>query len=438
MVNALLTTTITTTGKVSPRKNRNGKQLPAPVYGTNRSKGTKKSKTTHPSTTTQQKQHRNNSIPQQVLHNENPSPMSMLGSEDSNRDETNALALKKKLEDILWKLDTRNREVDAMKEKMEEMAEQETTASVTEDDGMTTISKKANWEILKQHCATNLEEEMKQYVKTSWFCGVKFVTDDDWEELILKEGIASKQVTKPNVPNAQQFYAYNNSIVSQTLAKLRHNAQTLVRKNWMSDMDKGVVVSPSFPHTTRLLNTNPGTGPILHPEYRKKGIVGDEDVYYFVTRILAGISPSHNRFKQSKETELISDIFLVSDEAFGLMILHNKHHVWVNNRDRKKDETIRRERKRYCDAKSGSRDGWMLEGVETFDRVCEELAKLRKQTETGRDLEVKLRDRFRRESNRNYDITSGTTAFAGGGLATCKQKFFIDPVLLQKKIQFPK
>eukprot|EP00536_Pseudo-nitzschia_multiseries_P017024 jgi/Psemu1/48996/gm1.48996_g len=268
----------------------------------------------------------------------------MLGSEDSNRDETNALALKKKLENTLRKLDARNREVDAMKEKMEKMAEQEATTSVTEDDGMTTNSEKANREILKQH-------------------------HDDWAELILEEGIASKQVTKPDVPNAQ-FYAYNNSIVS--------------------DMDKGGGVPPTFPHTARLLNMNPGTGPILHPEYRKKGIVGDEDFYYF----------------QSKETMLISDIFLVSDEAFGLMILHNEHHVWVNNRDRKKDETIRRERKRYCDAKSGSRDGWMLEGVETFDRVCEELVKLRKQAETGRDLEVKLRDRFQLENNRNYDITS--------------------------------
>eukprot|EP00536_Pseudo-nitzschia_multiseries_P016195 jgi/Psemu1/45294/gm1.45294_g len=230
---------------------------------------------------TQQKEHRNNSIPQQVLHNENPSPLSMLRSEDSNRDETkNALALKKKVEDTLRKLDARNREVDAMKEKMEEMAEQEATASVTEDDGMTTNSEKANREILKQH-----------------------PTD------------------KADVSNAQ-FYSYNNSIVSQTLAKLRHNAQTLVRKNWMR------VVPPSFPHTACLLNTNPSTSPILHPEYRKKGIVGDEDFYYFVTCILAGISPSRNRFKKSKETELMSDIFSVSDEAFGLMILHNEHHVW--------------------------------------------------------------------------------------------------------------
>eukprot|EP00536_Pseudo-nitzschia_multiseries_P019055 jgi/Psemu1/58691/gm1.58691_g len=173
----------------------------------------RKSKRTHPSTTAQQKQHRNNSIPQRGLHDETPLPMSMLGSEDSNRDETNASALKKKLnKDTLWKLDVRNREVGVMKEKMEEMAEQEATASVTEDDGMTTNSEKANQEILTQHCATNLEEEMKQYVKTSWFCGVKFVTDNDWAELILKEGIASKQgVTKPNIPGAQ-FYAYNNCI----------------------------------------------------------------------------------------------------------------------------------------------------------------------------------------------------------------------------------
>eukprot|EP00536_Pseudo-nitzschia_multiseries_P001946 jgi/Psemu1/4582/gm1.4582_g len=263
---------------------------------------------------TQQKQHRNNSIPQRVLHIETPSFLSMLGSEDNSWDETNASsALKKKLEDTLRKLlDARNREVDNMKDKMEEMTEQEATVSVTEDDGMTTNSEKANWEILKQHRATNLEEEMKRYVKT----------------IILKEDIASKQVTKPNGPNAQ-FYAYNNSIDSQTLAKLRHNAQTLVRKNWMSDMDKGGVVLPSFPVAAHLLNKNHGTSPILHPEYRKKGIVGGKDFFYFVTCILAGISPSHNRFKESKETELISHIFSVSDVAFGLMILHDEHHVGV-------------------------------------------------------------------------------------------------------------
>eukprot|EP00536_Pseudo-nitzschia_multiseries_P010601 jgi/Psemu1/26439/gm1.26439_g len=146
MVNVLLTTTITTTGKVSPRKNQSRKQLPAPVYGANRSKGAKKSKTPHPSTTAQQKQDRNNSI-----------------LEDSNRDETNASALKKKLEDTLRKLDARNREVDgAIKQKREEMVEQEATASGTEDDGMTINSEKANQEILKQHRATNLEEEMKR------------------------------------------------------------------------------------------------------------------------------------------------------------------------------------------------------------------------------------------------------------------------------------
>eukprot|EP00536_Pseudo-nitzschia_multiseries_P008135 jgi/Psemu1/19658/gm1.19658_g len=273
---------------------------------------------------TQQKQHRNNSILQRVLHNETPWPVSMFESEDSNRDETNASTLKKKLEDTLWKLDARNRGVDVMKEKMEEMAEQEAAASVIEDDGMT----------------TNSEKRYKSGRRN---------------ETVHKDIL---QVTKPNVPGAQ-FYAYNNSIV----------------------------------------------------KYRKNSILGDKDFYYFVTPILAGISPSHNKFKQSKEMGLISDIFLVSDEAFGFMILHNKHHVWINNRGRKKDETIRRERKRYCDAKIGSRDGWMLEGVETFNSVCEALIKLRKHAETECDLEVKLRDRFQPENRRNYDITSGTTAF---------------------------
>ena len=39
------------------------------------------------------------------------------------------------------------------------------------------------------------------------------------------------------------------------------------------------------------------------------------------------------KFEDRKHKELISQIYSVSDEAFGLMIVHNEHHVWLEQEE---------------------------------------------------------------------------------------------------------
>eukprot|EP00536_Pseudo-nitzschia_multiseries_P004087 jgi/Psemu1/9233/gm1.9233_g len=58
-----------------------------------------------------------------------------------------------------------------------------------------------------------------------------------------------------------------------------------------------------------------------------------------VTRILSAINPVGTNFKQRKETELISEIFSVTDEAFALMIIDNEFGNWEKQKKRKLDAT---------------------------------------------------------------------------------------------------
>ena len=115
---------------------------------------------------------------------------------------------------------------------------------------------------------------------------------------------------------------------------------------------------------------------MMSAEYRNYSNADNEDFYYFLTRILSAINPANNNFKQRKDKELINDIFLVTDEAFGLMIIYNEHNEWKNQRERKLNGTVDLNRKRFCDAISGSRQGWMEEGQELFNDLYLEIDRL--------------------------------------------------------------
>eukprot|EP00957_Ditylum_brightwellii_P057132 4329415-Ditylum_brightwellii.AAC.1 len=125
---------------------------------------------------------------------------------------------------------------------------------------------------------------------------------------------------------------------------------------------------------------------IMSAEYRNYGNANNEDFCYFVTRILSAISPANNNFKQRKDKDLISDTFSVIDKAFGLMIIYNEHDVWKNQRERKLDGTVDQKRKQFCDARSGSRHGWMEEGQELFNDLCLENDRLQHQPETRKEF----------------------------------------------------
>ena len=176
---------------------------------------------------------------------------------------------------------------------------------------------------------------------------------------------------------------------------------------FIADQEKaGVPIS--FPGSIELV-TDPSKGiekAIINTKCRHYGNADNEDFYYFLCRILSAINPACSNFKQRKTTDLISDIFSVTDEAFGLIVIYNEYHVWENLRSRKigggGDATVLKKRKRYCDANSGRRDGWMKEGQVLFDKLCRKVHDLREKPETGRELEEMIRKRFKNESGK-YD-----------------------------------
>ena len=102
-----------------------------------------------------------------------------------------------------------------------------------------------------------------------------------------------------------------------------------------------------FPGTVGLVeNPECDNKIIINPNYRQYTVAEeDEDFYNFVTRILAAINSASSDFRQRKEKQLISDILSVTDAAFGLILLYNKHHVWVHQRRTKSYNPLLQRRK---------------------------------------------------------------------------------------------
>ena len=197
-----------------------------------------------------------------------------------------------------------------------------------------------------------------------------------------------------------------------------------------ADYDKNRVPA-SFPGTVGVVEDPDYSGwGSINPDYRKYKDAENEEFYYFVTRILSAVNPTKSNFKQRKDKDLLSEIFSVTDEAFALILIFNEHHVWENQKQRKTNPEIRRRKKRYCDAESGNRDGWMEEGKDLFNELCEKVAKLREDHTTGKELETKMRERFMKESgNYKKHSSSNTTGISNNRPKRKKQSSYIDPAL---------
>ena len=161
-------------------------------------------------------------------------------------------------------------------------------------------------------------------------------------------------------------------------------------------MDKGKNKVPSsFPGSIGLLMEPNQQGVILSEEYRRYGEVVNDDFDYFISRILPAVNPSKSKFNERKGRTLIGEMFSVTDEAFGLMIIYNEHHVWEEQEEAKRRgielSRSNRKRKRFCDGKSGNKQGWMEAGRNIFNKLCKELKTRRDQT---KDLEENIMSRF--------------------------------------------
>ena len=71
------------------------------------------------------------------------------------------------------------------------------------------------------------------------------------------------------------------------------------------------------------------------------------------------------------------------------------------------EATAKKEKKRFVDAKSGKREGWVGGGRSIFNKLCKKIEQLRSDPVTGLEFEILMREQFLSENNRNHD-TGGT------------------------------
>ena len=131
-------------------------------------------------------------------------------------------------------------------------------------------------------------------------------------------------------------------------------------------------VLDTFPAgTIGFVNDDNGTI-VLNPKYRT--VINE--FHYYISRMLAAIFPTYTTFSQQKSRDLLSDIYSVTDKAFGLLVIYNKHQVWKDQEEMKrqgnKGKTIKK-RKRFCSGNSGNRKGWPDTGMKFFSLLCHQV-----------------------------------------------------------------
>ena len=113
----------------------------------------------------------------------------------------------------------------------------------------------------------------------------------------------------------------------------------------------------NFPGTLGLVDDPNNEGEVMiNPEYRKYPRTINDQFCYFVRRILPAINPKKLNFGKECVYKTVSEMFLVSDEAFALLVLYNEHHVWKENMkqgdqsiDSEENSTNRRKKKKGKD-----------------------------------------------------------------------------------------
>ena len=79
---------------------------------------------------------------------------------------------------------------------------------------------------------------LRHYMKYEWYGGMKFTPTkhEGISKNILRESVETGMVTIPRKSiNREGFYEHFWNLVPKTLAQLRHNTQTLARKNWKGE-----------------------------------------------------------------------------------------------------------------------------------------------------------------------------------------------------------
>ena len=58
--------------------------------------------------------------------------------------------------------------------------------------------------------------------------------------------------------------------------------------------------------------------------------------YHISSLIFAVMNLAYTKFSQQKCRDLLSDIYSVTDKAFGLLVIYNTHQVWKDKEEMKR------------------------------------------------------------------------------------------------------
>ena len=153
-----------------------------------------------------------------------------------------------------------------------------------------------------------------------------------------------------------------------------------------------------------------------------------ENMKYFFSRMVTKIHPSGHKFEHDKGKKKISEMFLVSDEAFALLIIYNEIERWKYCVKKEKEEMmgevdVRQQsgnkrkrdpdkpRKKFNNASSGDKEGWSQEGQALYQKLCGGITALRNDPITGAGTETTLMAQFnkREADTRNHSSLSNPT-----------------------------
>lgn len=92
---------------------------------------------------------------------------------------------------------------------------------------------------------------------------------------------------------------------------------------------------------------------------------------------------------------MISGIFNVADKVFALTLVQNEGVIRLDQPNNQyQTSTSGKNRKRFCDPKSGAKEGWNNYSKDLFSYLCQEITKVRSEPETGEQLEIMMRHTF--------------------------------------------
>lgn len=127
----------------------------------------------------------------------------------------------------------------------------------------------------------------------------------------------------------------------------------------------------------------------IDPEYRTKSSDG---FLYFATKLLPCVNARRTNFRVKRRKEVLSKIFTVSDEAYGLALLINEYESY-QYKLRKENDSGRRPIKPFTSSTSGIKTGWNENGRRTYLNLYETVKTLR-EDQKSKDIENTMLEGF--------------------------------------------